>query len=195
MLVGTGKFSSMIVPLSSSREINVKSQSWAKLTIPWKYFFYFQDCHDLAFVQKAWRVNASEDSLKKSLCTCLLNSVCTFRYMWCCTTHKWPDLWNKIILTQSCWLCAVHTNMHIWDRAAPRLLRCFFSTMTLGLKICLREAFAGPVPPDWVSTGSFMLVLQYHKETEQGPKPGKFQSFQRKETVKSIILILKLLIL
>lgn len=53
MLVGTGKFSSMIVPLSSSREINVKSQSWAKLTIPWKYFFYFQDCHDLAFVQKA----------------------------------------------------------------------------------------------------------------------------------------------
>lgn len=182
----------MIVLLTSSKEIHVKSQTWAKLTIPWKYFFYFQNCHDLAFVQKAGRVNASEDSLKESLCTCLLNGVCTFIYctfiyVWCCTTHKEPDLWNKIILTQSYWLCAVHTNVHIWDGAAARLLRCFFSAMTLGLKICLREAFAGPISPDWVSTGSFMLVLQYHKETEQGLKPGKFQSFPKKRDSKKTL--------
>lgn len=29
-----------------------------------------------------------------------------------------------------------------------------------------------------------MLVLQYHKETEQGLKPGKFQSFPKKRDSK-----------
>lgn len=152
------------------------------LSDSWKYLFHFRDNYNLTFVQKIRKVRASKDLLKDFLCSCLLNTVCTFRYTWSCTTcaeqRKRARSLEEVLLTQICRLPAGHTDVTP-NTEQPQGCRRALLTYDLRVKD-LRDALLDlylltDFPPD-------LLCCFYNitKKQKKGLSLGNVNLFQRK---------------